>query len=677
MYRDDGRDNIWDNIRDKGNYWSDFSTRYSQAKNDRWMWDMPYEIDGDGGNNDRFPLCASPFDRESPTLISDNTSDSPTTGEFFSFFVDVKDNFYVILVKVIYSYDQITFHNFSMSDTSLETWTREIIVRNDVSNLYYYFYAEDAAKNIMKTPINTLHVIDDEAPIFISQNIQDNATTGDNFTFSTSIRDNVGVSSAYIYCTFDLVTYEMYEMSNVSQELWSCTIRLPSWGTLFEYYIYIEDIEGNSNTTFPQYIKILDNDPPIIVYDGTPSEGTTGDEYRFIGAFKDNINISAIYVNYTSHPGNNYTIPMVSLGNNHWELIINIDSNIQSLHYSFYCIDLIGNRNIPSLKYVLIIDNDPPIAYAGLNQNAETGDEIFFNSSLCSDNIEIINYTWSFQYNNEYIYLFGLNQSYIFWVAGNYSITLLVKDKIGNEAIDIFYISIIEASIVDDDENDDDDSEDDSDDDMDDEIEDKDDTDDTGDKPDEEAGRNDTRDESIEEKDSRNIFIISTVVILIILVIFSLLFLRIRSKEELKSPPFNNVPQEVQCSTMQQPISSTSIQSTVSRTQFLDPSQDNTIPPFPQRDQSMPFQTLTNASPPFPLEHPTLTPRITTSIIATKPLEVPTNEREEIIPTVPQFNEAESHSGLLIPPPNFLDNEIPIPLPIEKMFEEDLPPPPI
>jgi parallel beta-helix repeat protein len=91
-----------------------------------------------------------------------------------------------------------------------------------------------------------------------------------------------------------------------------------------------------------------------------------------------------------------------------------------------------------------------PIAKADYNGiyyddfNINTNTVIKFDGSLSTDNIEIINYTWKFKYNNKEIILYGAKPSFKFSKPGKYLITLNVTDNANNWNTDEIYINVEE-----------------------------------------------------------------------------------------------------------------------------------------------------------------------------------------------------------------------------------------
>ena len=80
---------------------------------------------------------------------------------------------------------------------------------------------------------------------------------------------------------------------------------------------------------------------------------------------------------------------------------------------------------------VTVNDTTNPIANAGPNRNVDQHENITFNGSGSSDNVAIVNYSWTFNDVGSQT-LNGINPWYVFDNAGIFNITLNVTDGAGN-----------------------------------------------------------------------------------------------------------------------------------------------------------------------------------------------------------------------------------------------------
>lgn len=92
--------------------------------------------------------------------------------------------------------------------------------------------------------------------------------------------------------------------------------------------------------------------------------------------------------------------------------------------------DVGGNWDTDSVN-ILVLDITPPVADAGDNQTVNEDTTVIFNGSGSYDNVEIVNYTWTFT-DTTLKSLTGIIPTYIFETPGEYFITLNVTDAARN-----------------------------------------------------------------------------------------------------------------------------------------------------------------------------------------------------------------------------------------------------
>lgn len=92
---------------------------------------------------------------------------------------------------------------------------------------------------------------------------------------------------------------------------------------------------------------------------------------------------------------------------------------------------------------VAVVDVIPPTAVAGDDLEVDIDTLVNFNGSGSSDNVGIVNYTWTFVDVTAQT-LYGVNTSYTFANAGIFSVTLNVTDEAGLYDTDIVNITVLE-----------------------------------------------------------------------------------------------------------------------------------------------------------------------------------------------------------------------------------------
>jgi len=89
-------------------------------------------------------------------------------------------------------------------------------------------------------------------------------------------------------------------------------------------------------------------------------------------------------------------------------------------------------------------DKTKPIANAGPDQLVVNGTTVTFDGTGSTDNLGIVNYTWTFIDNTPKT-LTGICPSYTFNTPGNYTVTLKVIDAVGNYDTDTVTIRVLDV----------------------------------------------------------------------------------------------------------------------------------------------------------------------------------------------------------------------------------------
>ena len=215
----------------------------------------------------------------------------------------------------------------------------------------------------------------------------------------------------------------------------------------FDVTLIVYDIRAN-NDTRTITITVVDNIKPIV--DAGPKQRTVtpGTSLILDGS------------NSTDHsPLVNFTWAIDFKNKQMAELYgVKVEytfSKIGSYLIILYVIDNAGNLNWDDIV-VIVKDIIPPEIGDIPNKIAKEGQTVIFNSTA-TDNIRIVNQTWSFDYAGGKVELYGAVNTFLFENPGNYSIMLTVTDISGNQVNRTYWINITSLAGGDDDIGDNDD----------------------------------------------------------------------------------------------------------------------------------------------------------------------------------------------------------------------------
>ncbi|MFY9606829.1 MAG: PKD domain-containing protein, partial [Thermoplasmata archaeon] len=92
--------------------------------------------------------------------------------------------------------------------------------------------------------------------------------------------------------------------------------------------------------------------------------------------------------------------------------------------------------------WVEVVADQPPVADAGPDQLVMGGELVVFDGSGSYDDVNIVNWTWTFDYEGSTVMLYGPNPTFIFWIEDVYDVTLTVNDTAGHTSSDVVQITV-------------------------------------------------------------------------------------------------------------------------------------------------------------------------------------------------------------------------------------------
>ena len=110
--------------------------------------------------------------------------------------------------------------------------------------------------------------------------------------------------------------------------------------------------------------------------------------------------------------------------------------------------NMIENVTYPFLTWQ---DEDHPFADAGPDRIVHLGSigmvDVIFDGSNSTDDYGIFNYTWSFDYHNYEVVLFGEKVEFTFSIMDTFVVTLKVSDASGNWDTDVVKVTVLDISL--------------------------------------------------------------------------------------------------------------------------------------------------------------------------------------------------------------------------------------
>jgi hypothetical protein len=384
-------------------------------------------------------------DNDLTVFGTDSTSTELTTGEEFEFQIQVTDNIEVDEVWVDFWFDPLDLTNASMLKINSDTWWYPLEVQPDETYpLHYIFHANDTSDNWNLTDEIVVNVTDNDHVMFIIDNTPTTATTGESFTFSVEVTDNILVDDVRVeYWYGSSGPNHNQSMTQGTGDDWQLTIIAGHTLDNLNYIFHARDPSGTWNKTGYETVTMIDNDKPVFdkyIYPTTPS---TGDEFTFLINITDNINVKNASIDYRfGDHGTPVTSSLLKIIG-YYQAIIDIPTNsLESLHFMITAYDAYGNPNTTSIFDVTIIDGITPTIEKVSDQSIVQG-ELFNLTVSASDNIGITEVIWS----GSPIASTNLKLEGIVNDPGQYPITVTVKDSAGNSNSTTFILTVLNSTL--------------------------------------------------------------------------------------------------------------------------------------------------------------------------------------------------------------------------------------
>ena len=298
------------------------------------------------------------WDDDRPTFV-DNLSDTvATTGDPFSFKVQVMDWIRVSTVHVLYSWGVGAPINATMALQLDDVWVHDITIPSDsLEPLHYRFYAEDNSSNIAMTEIKDIVVTDNDAPSIGSDSTWHSGTTGDPFNFTVEVHDNIGIDEVWVHYAHVGGNGTVLNLTPIGHDLWEGTITLEDTLEDLVYDVRVTDTSGNENTPWRRSVGMVDKEPPSVIEDLTDTTATTGEVFHVRVRVWDNIGIDLV------SSGSELWTPVDVDGNGNgvYELEILVEEDRTGAYYLLVrVLDTSGNEAVREMITTDVVDNDPP-----------------------------------------------------------------------------------------------------------------------------------------------------------------------------------------------------------------------------------------------------------------------------------------------------------------------------
>ncbi len=249
-----------------------------------------HSIDTAGNWNHTSQVNLDLIDNDLPVFLTDYSDESATTGDEFTFDIDIIDNIEISGAYVEYWFSDGDHQNESMEIENTNTLT--ITIPSDsLDELHYIFRTVDSSGNWNHTDEKEIEVTDNDGPVLISGETPDEAFTGDDFLIKVTAEDNIFVEMVEVVWRFGTEGGENSTELELDSGYYEYPISIPidSIDPLI-YKLLITDTSGNTYESDETTITVTDTISPTV----DPVEDITiyqGQELNVTVIAEDNIGI--------------------------------------------------------------------------------------------------------------------------------------------------------------------------------------------------------------------------------------------------------------------------------------------------------------------------------------------------------------------------------------------------
>jgi PKD repeat protein len=367
-------------------------------------------------------------DNDFPNFGTISAPDLALTGDTYYLVQEIGDNIDVDSAWIEYWFGEGSHSNVSMSGDGPYTYLISIPA-NSTDELHYIIHANDTSDNWNATLVREVTVLDNDLPYFAPYEIPASLGTGQDLHVPIRAYDNVGIYAMYFEYWFGLGYHTNLTLGGSGDAILELHISENSVDSL-NYTISVVDTSGNW-TSFGGNIVIEDVIDPLA--DAGMDRTVDEDAPTILNGSLSSDNILIHNWTWTFKVGSQNVIlygrtpDYVFAQPGSYDIILNVTDTSGNWHRDMFNVIVRDITDPIIILPPLLVDEDKVLILDGSN---------------CSDNVGIVNWTWSFKVGEMNIVLYGVSPSYKFEDPGIYNVSLTVKDAAGLSSSGYFLINV-------------------------------------------------------------------------------------------------------------------------------------------------------------------------------------------------------------------------------------------
>ncbi len=365
-----------------------------------------------------------------PPGVEDRTTGPATTGDELVLSASIIDNVGVELAWCEWEADGMVGNTSLEGISEILTTTVEVPITPD-GVVRYRFGALDTSGLVKLSPWHEMDIADNDPPEAWFIDPPTSHERGTTIALEVEAVDNDAVASVSV-----IIIAIDQEYSAVRGDGGTWTVEIPAEalsGSSVELTIRAVDRTFNEGLGGSLSLELVDTTPPEAAFHLEPDPPTTGDILDIKGEVHDVSGISSLDIEYIFGNGDVETSRMLVGGDGTFELRIGVpDSPLGALRVRLVVEDTEGNVLSTEWRSWDVSDNDPPVARPPDDAESRVGERLTLEDGGSSDNIAIVNWTWSWTEGGKARVTHGQSVTLRFDRDGEHVVTLTVTDGAGN-----------------------------------------------------------------------------------------------------------------------------------------------------------------------------------------------------------------------------------------------------
>jgi hypothetical protein len=326
---------------------------------------------------------------------------------------------------------------------------------NNTNHLSYYFLGSNQPNvgqdyyNYTKNPVQisvSSQIIDPSDPPDISDvsSVPDPQEVEDFVNISAQVTDNLNELYSVSVQITDPLDLEVgnFTMIYKGADIYYYQQEYDLLGT-YKFTIWASDNSANWNSHSGNFEITDTKSPEISAVTALPSSQGVGDLVNISGALSDVVEVYGAWVNIQDPNGGfvgNFSMDYNPDANRYY--FVQAYGIVGEFSYTIWVNDTSNNWNSSQPGIFTILDTLSPTARAGDDQSVSEGTIVVLDAGTSTDNVGIVNHTWTFTEGTTPKTLYGESPSYRFENPGDFRIRLNVSDAMENWGIDIVWVNV-------------------------------------------------------------------------------------------------------------------------------------------------------------------------------------------------------------------------------------------